>query len=161
MGEYVALVNRTVIGPQKERIQELLLLIAAGIVVPGPGPQPRLVRGEAGWTLNSSMLDQPYQIEVDLVIKANLDWPIVDPESDPIAHSLRGWSAPGAGGALRLDRDGFVVPRQRDGATGAVAVFGPPAEGASYYNHYVPSPGVWSRALTDLDRVLGPKLSPL
>jgi hypothetical protein len=40
-----------------------------------------------------------------------------------------------------------------------VAVFGPPAEGASYYNHYVPSPGVWSRALTDLDRVLAPVLS--
>lgn len=158
MGEYVPLVNRTVIGPQKERIHELLQLIAAGIVVPGPGPRPELVRNGTGWTLGSTALDEPHRIEVDLVVKANLDWPTTDPELDPIAHSLRSWVTPGPGGALRLDRDGYVIPRQRTGETRAVAVFGPPAEGASYYNHYVPSPGVWSRALTDLDRVLGPVL---
>lgn len=159
MGEYAPLVNRTVIGPQKERIHELLMLIAAGVVVPGPGPRPRLERGASGWVLSSTELEQPHRIEADLVVRANLDWPADDPESDPVGHSLRGWAAPGPGGAPRLDRDGYVVPADDGLGTRAVAVFGPPAEGASYYNHYVPSPGVWSRALTDLDRVLAPVLS--
>ncbi|MEW2069211.1 FAD/NAD(P)-binding protein [Streptomyces sp. NPDC007346] len=158
MGEYVPLVNRTVIGPQKERIHELLQLIAAGVVVPGPGPAPEVARDGDGWTIASTALDRPHRIGADVVIKANMDWPVLDPEVDPVACSLRDWAAPGPQGALRLDRDGFVVPREASGTRRSVAVFGPPAEGASYYNHYVPSPGVWSRALTDLDRVLGPVL---
>lgn len=158
MSEYVPLVNRTVIGPQKERIHELLQLITAGVVVPGPGPRPELTRDGDRWVLASTALGRPHRIEADVVIKANMDWPVVDPELDPIACSLREWAAPGPGGALRLDRDGFVIPREGADERRAVAVFGPPAEGASYYNHYVPSPGVWSRALTDLDRVLGPVL---
>ncbi|MFE9477130.1 FAD/NAD(P)-binding protein [Streptomyces spororaveus] len=158
MSEYVPLVNRTVIGPQKERIHELLRLMAAGVVVPGPGPRAELSRDGDGWVLTSTALDEPHRIAADLVIKANMDWPVIDPELDPIACSLRDWAAPGPDGALRLDRDGFVVQAEGPDGPRAVAVFGPPAEGASYYNHYVPSPGVWSRALTDLDRVLGPVL---
>ncbi|OII60385.1 hypothetical protein BJP40_10395 [Streptomyces sp. CC53] len=160
MGAYTALVNRTVIGPQKERIDELLRLMDAGVVVPGPGPDPALERAEGGgWTLASTLLDTPHSLHVDLVVRANLAWPAADPESDPVADSLRTWAALGPGGSLRLDRDGFALPREGPPpAPRAVAVFGPPAEGASYYNHYVPSPHVWSRALTDLDRVLGPVL---
>ncbi|MET9924705.1 MULTISPECIES: FAD/NAD(P)-binding protein [unclassified Streptomyces] len=158
MSAYVPLVNRTVIGPQKERIHELLQLIAAEVVVPGPGAAPEVTRDGDRWTIASTTLERPHRIEADVVIKANMDWPVLDPGIDPIACSLREWAAPGPRGALRLDRDGFVVPREPAGSSRSVAVFGPPAEGASYYNHYVPSPGVWSRALTDLDRVLGPVL---
>jgi hypothetical protein len=161
MAEYVPLVNRVVTGPQKERIQELLILIASGIVLLGPGPRPELSRTETGWTLSSTRLEQPHRITVDVVVKANLHWPTGDPGLDPVADSLRTWVAPGPGGepCLGLDRDGFAIPRLGAAETPAVAVFGPPAEGASYFNHYVPSPGVWSRALTDLDRVLGALLT--
>ncbi|WP_236243188.1 hypothetical protein [Streptomyces sp. CC228A] len=163
MGAYTALVNRTVIGPQKERIDELLKLMDAGVVVPGPGPDPALERAEGGgWTLASTLLDTPHSLHADLVVRANLEGPAAGPGSDPVGDSLRAWAAHGPGGSLRLDRDGFVLPREDGPPAGsrppAVAVFGPPAEGASYYNHYVPSPHVWSRALTDLDRVLGPVL---
>jgi FAD-NAD(P)-binding len=158
MSEYVPLVNRVVIGPQKERIEELLFLIDAGIVIPGPGPQPELTRTGPGWTLSSTRLRRPHRIAVDQVVRANLTWPSADPDLDPVAASLRSWVAPGPGGGLRLDRDGFAVPSAGDAGVRAVAVLGPPAEGASYYNHYVPSPGVWSRALTDVDRVLRPLL---
>ena len=159
MAEYVPLVNRTVIGPQKERIQELLVLIEAGVVVPGPGPRPELARTPEGWALRSTRFRDPHQIDVDVVVQANLNWPTGGTALDPIAGALRTWAAPGPGGppCVALDRDGFVIPRQ--GEARSVAVFGPPAEGSSYYNHYVPSPGVWSRALTDLDRVLGPVLT--
>lgn len=94
MSEYVPLVNRTVIGPQKERIDELLRLMAAGVVVPGPGPRAELSRDGDGWVLTSTALDEPHRIAADLVIKANMDWPVIDPELDPIACSLRDWAAP-------------------------------------------------------------------
>jgi FAD-NAD(P)-binding len=166
--EYVPLVNRVVIGPQKERIRELLILLAQGIVRLGPGPRAALTRPTGaghGWELSSTRLAQPHRIAVDTVVRANLTWPSVDPRSDPVAVSLREWGARDPGGpALALDRDGRVRPAVTDGRTAdpdagsPVVVLGPPAEGASYYNHYVPSPGVWSRALTDLDRALRPAL---
>lgn len=161
MTRYAPQANRLVIGPQKERVGELLALIAAGVVVPGPGPSPALTRTAGGWLVESTRLSQPHRIMADLVINAHLSWPATDPEIDPVAASLRSWAATGPGGSLRLSRDGFVVPigEDEERASRSVAVFGPPAEGASYYNHYVPSPGVWSRALTDLDRVLAPALA--
>jgi hypothetical protein len=155
--EYAPLINRAVVGPQKERIRELLALISAQIVLPGPGPSPELARCGSGWTLRSTHLARPCRMAADVAVAAHLRWPVTDPLVDPIAGSLRGWTAPGPDGALRLDRDGYLVARSCAEPV-AVAVFGPPAEGASYYNHYVPSPAVWSRALTDLDRVLGPVL---
>ncbi|PSL51959.1 FAD-NAD(P)-binding protein [Saccharothrix carnea] len=159
MDEYVPLVNRVVIGPQKERIQELFALVEAGVVALGPGPRPRLERVGGRWALSSTGLAEPRTVEVDHVVRANLTWPSPDGRLDPVGVALRAWAevGPDRSGRLVLDRDGFAIPR--GGAPrSAVAVFGPPAEGASYYNHYVPSPGVWSRALTDLDRVLGPAL---
>jgi hypothetical protein len=155
--EYVPVINRAVIGPQKERIGELLALMAAGIVQPGPGPAPELVGRSSGWELRSTALERPHRMSVDVAISAHLPWP-ADPACDPVASSLRSWVKPGPEGALGLDRDGFAVSACGAGRA-PVAVFGPPAEGASYYNHYVPSPGVWSRALTDLDRVLAPVLN--
>jgi hypothetical protein len=91
-------------------------------------------------------------MQADVAISAHLQWPS-DSICDPVAASLRTWVRPGPGGALGLDHDGYAQ-RGRGLGRASVAVFGPPAEGASYYNHYVPSPGIWSRALTDLDRVL-------
>jgi len=157
--EYAPLVNRVVIGPQKERIRELLQLLVAGIVQLGPGPAPELARAGDGWELRSAHLAEPLTVPVDVVVRAHLSWPSADPAVDPVGASLRRWVEPGHGvpGHLRLDRDGRPVARA-GGVAGGVAVFGPVAEGASYYNHYVPSPRQWSRALTDLDRVLGPAL---
>jgi hypothetical protein len=155
-GEYVSVVNRAVIGPQKERIHELLALIEAGVVVPAPGPAPTLTRTQRGWLLRSSRLRRPAELAVDVVVRANVTWP-ADDDRDPLTAALRSWRPPGRGGppSLGLDRDGYAI-----GCTPpTVAVFGPPAEGSSYYNHYVPSPGVWSRALTDLDRVIAPAVA--
>jgi FAD-NAD(P)-binding len=155
VADYVPLVNRAVIGPQKERMHELLTLIAAGVVLPGPGPRPELARTPTAWTLASTRLRRPHRIAVDMVIEANLGGRTAVHGRDPVADSLRTWIGRHPGGHPLLDRDGFAVPSRGAAGPCAVAVLGPPAEGASYYNHYVPSPGVWSRVLTDLDRVLG------
>jgi hypothetical protein len=158
VAEYVPLVNRAVIGPQKERMHELLTLMAAGVVLPGPGPRPDLTRTAAAWTLTSTRLRRPHRIAVDMVIEANLGGRTAVHGRDPVADSLRTWVTRHPGGHPLLDRDGFAVPRRRAAGPCAVAVVGPPAEGASYYTHYIPSPGAWSRALTDLDRILGPAI---
>ncbi|APU15457.1 MULTISPECIES: FAD/NAD(P)-binding protein [Actinoalloteichus] len=160
LDEYVPLVNRVVIGPQKERLHELLALTAAGIVTLGPGPGAVVARAGDRWALTSTGLGEPRRVEVDAVVRANLTWPAPDDEKDPVGSALRTWVAAGDDRSRRLtlDRDGYVIRRDGEPCT-AIAVFGPPAEGASYYNHYVPSPGRWSRALTDLDRVLVPVLS--
>jgi hypothetical protein len=157
--EYAPLINRTVICPQKERIQELFELVEAGVVSLGPGPRARLERVGDLWSLVSTELGEPRRVEVDHVVRANLTWPLPDSDLDPVGSALRSWAETGDDRFTRLllDRDGYLTARD-GGSRTAVAVFGPPAEGASYYNHYVPSPGVWSRALTDLDRVLSPVL---
>ncbi|MEV4824275.1 FAD/NAD(P)-binding protein [Micromonospora sp. NPDC049274] len=149
---FTAMVNRAVIGPQRERIAEVLALAEAGVLDLGPGPAPGQVRTATGWELRSTALKQPMVTEVDVLVSANL--------GQPAAGPLLGWARPGRGaGELDLTRDGYV--RTPAGSVTAVAVFGPPAEGASYYNHYVPSPGVWSRALTDLDRILANRMAPI
>ena len=159
MDEYVPLVNRVVIGPQKERIHELFALVEANVVDLGPGPRAVLERVGERWALVSTALSEPHRVEVDHVVRANLTWPLPDRRLDPVGAALREWAQVSDDRTARLvlDRDGYATPRGH-GTRSAVAVFGPPAEGASYYNHYVPSPGVWSRALTDLDRVLSPVL---
>ena len=112
MTEYVPLVNRAVIGPQKERIQELLVLVDAGIVSLGPGRAPKLAPAGAGWILTSTRLARPHRIAVDMVIRANLTWPAGCGELDPIGLAAT-WVALGNCGSLRLDRDGFAVQRGR------------------------------------------------
>lgn len=160
MEEYVPLVNRVVIGPQKERIQELFALVEAGVVRLGPGPRAGLVQVGGRWELFSTAFAEPCRIQVDHLVRANLVWPLPDSRLDPVGAALRSWAAVGTDRSVRLvlDRDGHAIARD-SGTRSSVAVFGPPAEGASYYNHYVPSPGVWCRALTDLDRALSPVLS--
>jgi len=157
MTEYVSVVNRAVCGPQKERVHEILALIDAGVVALAPGPAPTLARTQHGWLLVSTRLGEPAEQAVDVVVRANVTWPATISDHDPVPAALRCWCEPGPGAlpSLGLDRDGYVLGADRP----TVAVFGPPAEGTSYYNHYVPTPGVWSRALTDLDRVIAPVLS--
>ncbi|MEU8991316.1 FAD/NAD(P)-binding protein [Streptomyces sp. NPDC048558] len=167
-GDFVGLVNRTVIGPQLERASELLALIEAGVVRPAPGAHTTLRRstdGDAAWTLESTTLDAAQRLEVDRVVLAHLQEPAADDAEGTLLGGLvkagrlrtlryRGTSTPG----LDVTREGRAV----DGA-GAVQerifLLGPHTEGSSYYNHYVPSPGAPSRALRDAELALRTALS--
>lgn len=151
-----ALANRAAVGPQLERLEELLCLIDAGLVRLGPGPGSRLERTDYGWSLTSTGLEEESRLRADLAVKAHIGTPELDAAIDPLSRSLRGWAAahPADRRYLMLKRDGRVLTRS--GATAPVAVFGPPAEGANYYNNYVLWPGTWSRLLTDIDRALRP-----
>lgn len=151
------LANRAAVGPQRERLAEVLALIETGVLRLGPGPNPTVVRNETGWLLQSRCLTEPESVQVDAVITAHLQFPPYDDRHDPLRGAIRAWVAPHPHDCryLNLTRDGHVRPLE-GGVCSAVAVFGPPAEGASYYNNYVLWPGVWSRVLTDLDRAIRP-----
>jgi hypothetical protein len=151
-----ALANRAAVGPQLERSEELMSLMDAGLVRLGPGPGARLEQTDSGWSLTSTALGEKKRLRADFALKAHIDTPELDPAIDPLSRSLRDWGAahPADSRYLRLERDGRVLTRS--GATAPVAVFGPPAEGANYYNNYVLWPGTWSRLLTDIDRALRP-----
>jgi uncharacterized NAD(P)/FAD-binding protein YdhS len=154
-------VNRVVIGPQKERHQELLALIDAGLVTIGPGPATRIDNLTSGrYRLSSTSLDKPVGLSVDHVVSGN--YPALDlgAQPDSLLSSLD------ADGRIRIvtvsdrpfglsvdhahrvcDADGYPQP--------TLTALGPLAEGSTYYNHYVASPDAPSRASVDADRLSG------
>jgi hypothetical protein len=148
--------NRVAVGPQPERLAELLALHEAGVLDFGPGGSPRLERNARGWTLSSTVLDRPATIHLDAFVRAHLDLPERDGQVNPLWSRLQTLAHGHVDNRfLALARDG----RLRDGGrtvSQAIVVIGPPAEGASYYNNYVLWPGVPSRALSDIDRVVAP-----
>ncbi|MEV5593632.1 FAD/NAD(P)-binding protein [Streptomyces sp. NPDC052496] len=167
-GDFVSLVNRTVIGPQLERSAELLALIDAGVVRPAPGAQTRLLRstsGGAAWTLESTTLGALHRVAADRIILAHVQEPAADEAEGSLLGGLvkagrlrtlrhRGTSTPG----LDVTREGRAVDGTGD-VQERIFLLGPHTEGSSYYNHYVPSPGVPSRALRDAELALDAALA--
>lgn len=141
--EYAPLVNRMVAGPQKERHQELLALADAGIL---HWVHSSKVMHSAGCKSMSVMTEEG---EVPLtawvcahgagsgaappkIIRKLLDSRIIH------SHGERGVG-------VYVDSHGKALPN--------LWITGPIVEGATYYNHYVPSSGSYSRAFVDADRI--------
>lgn len=145
-GHFAGVANRMVIGPQRERHQELLALVHAGVVQLGPGPQARIEPYGGRWLVRSARLRAPAAIEVDHVVTGYS-------QPDPLTHPLLGALVEAgritpsivAGTPLGI----HVDPDHRAGDR--LWCFGPITEGSSYYNHYVASPGGRSRAAIDAD----------
>ncbi|MFF8730581.1 FAD/NAD(P)-binding protein [Streptomyces sp. NPDC015171] len=161
-GTFSATVNRLVIGPQLDRSAELLALVDAGVVRLGPGPLAKVIApaGQGPWILESTALLRPASVEVDHVVHAH----VREPAPDRVPGSLLGTLA-GAGrvrtlGARGGPAHGLDVTREGRGVGRAgdtqprLFFLGPHTEGSSYYNHYVPSPGMPSRALMDAELAL-------
>jgi uncharacterized NAD(P)/FAD-binding protein YdhS len=166
-GVFAGAANRLVIGPQLERHSELLALLAAGVVSVGPGPRPVLGFTSGGRTrLTSHDLVEPGSVVVDRLLIGHS--PVVDPvnAANPLvsglarAGRLTAVTASGRPVGVRVDR--ALRALDADGrAQPALHVFGPLAEGSTYYNHYVTSPGGPSKATADADRLARHLLSPL
>ncbi|WP_225821552.1 FAD/NAD(P)-binding protein [Streptomyces naphthomycinicus] len=165
-GAFNATVNRLVIGPQLDRSAELLALVEAGVVRLGPGPRPKVIApaGQGPWILESTALQRPVSCEVDHVVHAH----VREPAPDRVPGSLLG-TLVGAGRVRTLGprggpAHGLEVTREGRGvghtgqAQPRLYFLGPHTEGSSYYNHYVPSPGMPSRALMDAELALSTSL---
>lgn len=143
-----ALSNRAAVGPQIERLEELLALVDARVVRFSVGPNPTSRRAGETWVVQPTRLNSGRDEEVDYLVDAVVDSPASAlPELMPWAgrhpHDSR---------LLSLTRDGIV--RRPDTSKSSVAVYGPPSEGNSYYNNYLLWPGTPSRLIRDVDAVL-------
>lgn len=139
--------NRAVVGPQIERLEELLALLQAGTVRLVGGPGAVLESRATGFRLRSRRFRFPQSVDAKYAIRA-----IVDPA--PSVSALLPWAArhPALPDLVALDPCGRV--RRNDGSLAPIAVYGPPAEGSSYYNNYVLWPGTRSRFVSEVDATL-------
>jgi hypothetical protein len=152
-----AMANRAAVGPQMERLEEVLALMRAGVVSLGPGASPTVTRDGSRWLVRSTSFDVESSTHVDHLVRAHLDWPRAVAGVDPLRRSIESWAAAHSADARYLDLTSEGNVRRPDGTVcPCIAVFGPPAEGANFYNNYVLWPGVPSRVVADMDRLLAP-----
>lgn len=144
--EYAPLVNRMVAGPQKERHQELLALAQAGVLQWVHGSN---VTHSASTSDVSVTLDDGQVLVLDALICAHVSDNRALASQPRIIRQLREsgiiHSVDGIGEAPHVDSHGKAQPN--------LWITGPIVEGATYYNHYVPSSGSYSRAFVDADRI--------
>lgn len=144
---YSPMINRLVAGPDWTRLAELQSLMEAGIA--------RVVRLGVERGLASPDEERGLDADFDLLLKGHVEPCGVDRPDSPLLSRLyqRGavTSMTAATGldTLAVNRRGNPISAS-GAADERLWVFGPPVEGASYYNHYVPSPGAPSRAYVDV-----------
>ncbi|KAA2252714.1 FAD/NAD(P)-binding protein [Solihabitans fulvus] len=157
-GRFTGAANRLVIGPQLERHDELLALLAAGVVELGPGPAPSIERAGDGWRLSSTGLADPEVVEVAEVVTGHSAPAALADSPNPLLRALTrsGRLSPVSAGRAPLGARVDRLHRAVDaGGHGQPRLFllGPLAEGSSYYNHYVVTPNAPSRATRDAHAV--------
>ncbi|MEU9115732.1 FAD/NAD(P)-binding protein [Streptomyces sp. NPDC048483] len=160
-GAFTAVLNRSVTGPQLERHGELLALVRAGVVEVPFGPEPEVVRDETtgSWRLTSTRLAEARTERAHWLCQATSGQPDVAHTGSALLANLR------ESGRIRRHRAAQapssrgvdITPGQHpvgrdDSVDTRMWILGPLCEGATFYNHYVPSPGGVSRALLDADR---------
>lgn len=160
LARYHPAINRLTFGPPRHRNAQLRALRAAGIVTLGAGPWPQLATdaARAQFALHTRFAAASAIQHFDVLVQARLD--AFSPETDdsPLCANLmrRGLVRPYMNGAFHpsgidIDRAGHPV-----GCDGRVQMrlwaLGYPAEGAHYYTHALPRPGLPSRAVLDADR---------
>lgn len=156
----VPVLNRAVVGPQFERHEELLTLLADGIARVPFGPDPAVSWDAAGghWLIESRGLSIPHAGRADWLVAGRTDLPAVGSSASPLLAGLfqRGIIRPSVAAApalagIDVDRDQHPI-----GVTGEVDrriwVLGPLCEGTTFYNNLVPSPGCYSRPIADAHR---------
>ncbi|MFJ3487554.1 FAD/NAD(P)-binding protein [Pseudomonas sp. NPDC090202] len=144
--EYAPLVNRMVAGPQKERHQELLALVDAGIVQWVHSGQ--VVHNAALGEVSITLADGE-RIALDAVVRAHVG---DNRQTDTQPAIIRQLRASGIIHSLNEEGEGIEVDGHGK-AQPNLWIIGPIVEGATYYNHYVPSAGSYSRAFIDADRI--------
>lgn len=161
-GSFTADLNRAVTGPQLDRHRELLALIHAGVVRVPFGPEPELGWDEPArsWRLTSTRFTEPHSEHADWLCHATSGQPDVAATGSALLVDLR------ESGRIRRHRAEAhssrgvdITPGQHPVGRDAdvdeqMWILGPLCEGATFYNHYVPSPGGVNRALLDADRTV-------
>lgn len=148
---YAPMINRLVAGPQWERVAEFQCLLKAGIARLSCGfNASEQVSGDAA----AQLVREP-----KLTLRAFVAPSDVNRTDSPLLHNMADaglvsmLSDVGVNGCIRITAEGNAIcpqgkPNER------LWIFGSCTEGATYYNHYVPSPGRPSRSYLDADRAV-------
>jgi homoserine O-succinyltransferase len=150
--------SRLVAGPPAFRSQQLLALVDAGILRMPFGPSPEVSPAEGGRIrVRSTRLDQPFEMEVDRLVRAHLDLPSISRSTNPLFASLlrRGRARPldfegTPVGSIDLTRDFHPLDAKGRPQT-RLWVFGVLSEGVRYFTLYIPSPKSRVRAFVDAE----------
>ncbi|QJE00521.1 FAD/NAD(P)-binding protein [Massilia forsythiae] len=160
LGEFLPIMNRLAVGPPKERIQQLLALMDAGVVSADFGPGARGVYDEdAGCFVVRDHWGGSEQANVLVRARASLPGPLED--RSPLMRKMvkRGIVKPFMNGAfhpggITVDRNMNVV-----GADSAVQdtlwALGTLVEGCKFYTFVLPRPGANSTTMVDAGRAVG------
>jgi uncharacterized NAD(P)/FAD-binding protein YdhS len=157
---YNPAINRVTFGPPLMRNQQLLALMDAGVlrVADGPNPLVRIDEERSQFALHCRFDSGPSVAYLDALVVARLD--VFSPETDDTIFMRnllkRGIIRPYYNGAFHpggLDIDVDNHPLNRAGAPiGNLWALGYLTEGAQYYTHALPRPGLQSRQVLDADR---------
>lgn len=158
-------ISQLTVGPPVSRGEEWLALIEAGILRLDLGPAPDIRRNwtRAQWRAGGRDAMGTASTHLDCIVRGHLDADPPDTARDGLWHRLCAdglctVTRDGGRASIRLDRVGQLVD-----ATGQIVptilAFGIPTEGATYFNHYLPSPrsraGAFERIRDAIELVLG------
>jgi hypothetical protein len=150
-GTWAALSNRLVGGPQKERYEDLLALIEAGVVRPLPPMQINSHQTGMRLTALDPACDQTIEID-GLICARNAHSGLTQNRSalidDLLSQGLIKQAHPYPADGIDVDEHSRAL--RRDGAVNErLWVLGPAVEGCTFYNHYVPTPDPLCKAPLD------------
>ena len=157
---YNPAINRVTFGPPRQRNEQLLALIEAGVLTMGVGPNAaiRIDEDRSQFTLHTRFAKAASIAHVDVLVVARLD--VYSPETDDseLMRNLlkRGTIRPYYNGTFHpggIDIDGGNHPLGRSGRPAPnLWALGYITEGPQYYTHALPRPGLASRQVQDADR---------
>ncbi len=152
---YARLVNRIVAGPQKERHQELLTLIEAGFVTIAPGVNPKI-----NWLVDAAQFKLSFNnnieqtVFLDAIVHARVQNSLLLDNNTSLLSDLYKAGlivpidpVPGING-VKVNASSHPVGVNAN-INQDIWILGPLVEGSTYYNHYVPSSGSYSKAMAD------------
>ena len=165
LSEFVPAMNRIAVGPPKERIEEMLALVRAGVLMVDFGPGAFSSPSPDGRVSIQSRCWPDYSLDVDFLVKARISMPHVGEGASGLIGNLlkAGYCRPFYNGSfnpggLEVNRSFNIVSASGESIDNVWAL-GIPTEGVKFYTFVVPRPGVNSTALVDAGRAVRTMLS--
>ncbi|MGF6873436.1 FAD/NAD(P)-binding protein [Paraburkholderia sp. MM5477-R1] len=160
--QFVPAMNRIAVGPPKERVEEWLALIDAGVLKLAGGPGATMERSDSDgcFLVKTQFAAQVHVAKVDVVVDARIEPISLAYDNSPLLLALQddGLVRPffnGEFGAGGIDVDSNNHPRNAEGVLAPnMWALGNLAEGANFYTYILPRPMVSSRFIHDAGRAV-------
>ncbi|AQS39885.1 FAD-NAD(P)-binding [Shewanella psychrophila] len=151
--KYSGIVNRAVGGPQRERHEDLIALMDAGIVEVTTVHGTEYNQEESSYQLNCK---DGTNRKMNIIIPAYLDSSGIENSNSSVLTSLKNNGLISKQnkilGSNSVNINPFHQAISENGeAISNIWILGPNVEGTTYYNHYIPTCGGVSKAYVDAD----------